>query len=115
MAKRDETEELIEPIIAGRTLYIFTPQKREVKIRIGKPRRIPNSFSVGCPFQISGIGDDKINPGVGSDSVQAIKMTLTLIGLKLWEYNRDHEDKIRWKDPNDPDLGFPLPDNIKPN
>jgi hypothetical protein len=76
-----EVFEITEPI-AVRDLYLTDTQgsKRKVQVLIGKPEPFPESEGYSCPFQIVGIGSEKVKYAAGIDAVQALQLVMVMIG-----------------------------------
>ena len=91
-------------IIATRKLQIAGDPKREIKILIGKPREFADHPDYYCPYQIVGIGNEKIRYAGGVDAVQALQLAVKIIGVKL--QTSKEAEKLRWLDQTD--LGFPV-------
>jgi hypothetical protein len=62
-------------------------------LRIGRPVEHPEG-DWNCPFQISGMGDDRIHEASGVDSLQALSMGLQMARAQLESYRRSH--RITW-------------------
>ncbi len=82
---------------------------RKVSVRIGKPSPFSDGRDYSCPFQIAGIGDEKIRFGVGIDSVQALQSVMTMVGAYLFALNKSHNGGLNWEGDEHGDLGFPTP------
>ncbi|HEX8183744.1 MAG TPA: hypothetical protein VF747_03310, partial [Blastocatellia bacterium] len=83
-----------------------TGTEREVTLRMGKP--IPDPKEGGdwcCPYQIIGLGDDKVSAAFGVDPLQALLLALQKAGAELSYYQRVQNIKLTWLD--DEDLGLP--------
>ena len=84
-------------------------------VKIGKPEITPPDVSINheeyyCPFQIIGIGDEKIEIAYGVDSFQAMLLAMEAIGLQLQESDAYKEDKLTWCGELT-NLGFPAFDS----
>lgn len=97
-------------VIASRTLRLGTGVDR-VTVSIGAPKPYPDGKDFFCPFRIEGLGDDQVKYVGGVDAVQALQLAMHRIGVEL--YASPHAATLRWIDPDDPDLGFPVPDNVR--
>jgi hypothetical protein len=101
--------ETVGEIVAERTLALKEADAvlREVKVIIGKPNHFPESESYYCPFQILGLGDQRVLWAGGFDSVQAMQIALRTIGFIL---ERDRPSSSAWSGDDDP--GFPSIDDL---
>ncbi len=107
----------ISEAIAERYLYLEGQPDMKIRVRIGKPQRVTspqrNDF-VFCPYQIIGIGDEKVRSAGGVDEVQALQLAMVMIGSELYFLlNRKYDGKIRWDAGKDGDLGFPVPPSLE--
>jgi len=67
-----------------------------------------------CPYQILGIGDERVRCAGGVDAVQALQLAMEMIGSELYfKLNRQHDGKLRWEAGKEGDLGFPVPPNLE--
>jgi hypothetical protein len=101
-------------VIAERRLYLETEPGRSVRVLLGKPQKASAADSVGdfmlCPYQILGIGDEKVRVGGGVDAIQALQLTMAMIGAELHlKLNPQHGGNLRWDAGKEGDLGFPIP------
>jgi hypothetical protein len=99
--------ENIGDTIATRRLYVPGESDREITVAIGRP--VPDKESIGycCPFQISGIGSEKLKYAKGLDAVQALQGVMVLIGADLQFLNETVGGKLRWEGDDKGGLGFP--------
>ena len=96
-------------VIAIRELELENGQT--ITIRIGKPEIYPELTHYYCPYQIVGIGKEDIRYANGVDSVQALLLALSKIGIELYTSNEATNGQMKWI--GEPDLGFPVPESIK--
>ena len=97
-------------IIASRTLLL--EGKGEIAVRIGCPVAPPDfDGNYCCPYQIVGLGSEKIRYAPGSVGVQAFYLALMKIGADLYTSDEGRAGRILWN--GDRDLGFPFADSIK--
>ncbi|WP_425460680.1 DUF6968 family protein [Leptospira gomenensis] len=67
-----------------------------------------------CPFQISGIGSDKIKVTHGIDSIQALLLAIQIIGtILVVHFQNSNPGKLTWL--NQEQLGFPFFDSPETN
>jgi hypothetical protein len=96
-------------VIAQRELSLSAQET--VSVLIGKAEPFPDGNGCYCPYQILGIGDQRVRHAGGEDTVQALMLTLKMIGTDLYT---SPEAKARRLTLNgSKDLGFPVPDSIR--
>jgi hypothetical protein len=105
-------------VIATRTLFFASDKTRKVLVRMGKPQPLPDAVgALGsdhyCPFQITGIGDEKVRYGAGVDAFQSLELGLKMIGTSLAYLNREHNGELRWDGDESGGLGFPFPEAFR--
>jgi hypothetical protein len=107
----------ISQVIAERRLYLEDQPESSIRILLGKPQRVPspsNKDFVLCPYQILGIGDEKVRSAGGVDEVQALQLAMEMIGSELYfKLNRRYNGKLRWEAGKQGDLGFPVPPGLE--
>jgi len=86
-------------------LYDTAGKVTNVTLRVGKPQQ-KAVYDWSCPFQIVGIGDEKIQIGSGVDSLHALLLGLQLAQTLLKYFARQEQKKITWL--NSDDLGFSI-------
>ena len=79
---------------------------KTVLVKLGKPRQFPDASSYYVPFQITGIGSEKVRRAGGVDAIQAIQLAMKMIGATLDKLNQDVGGSIRWEAGGVGDLGF---------
>ena len=91
----------VDPAIAERRLSFKTSstESKEVRVILGKPTQ-SDKGDYCCQVQILGVGDERVRPIYGLDSMQALQLALRFISSQLDDYRKD----LRWVE-ND-DLGF---------
>ena len=99
----------LEHVIAIRELEL--DHNQIITIKIGKPEIYPEANHYYCPYQILGIGKESIRFACGEDSVQALLLALSKIGIELYTSDEATSGKLSWLGMND--LGFPVPETIK--
>jgi hypothetical protein len=82
---------------------------REVIALLGTPVRLSDSIDYICPYQITGLGTEKIRHSRGIDAFQAIQMAFLMLGADLYALNKESEGKLRWEGDGSGNLGFPSP------
>lgn len=100
-------EELGE-IIAVRDLTLTETGKEKQSVRViaGKPQ-FADSIGWYCPFQITGVGDEKIRYAAGIDAIQALQLVMVMIGANLQYQNEQTGGALQWEGDNQGGLGFP--------
>lgn len=100
-------------VIAERTLILERRIRRKKKIfvRLGKPRVFPTGHAdYFCPFQIVGLGEDKIRFAAGVDAFQAIQLVQIAIASVLhFHYRKRFGQAFYWLEKGD-NLGFAEPE-----
>ena len=96
----------IEEIIATRRFSIVG-EAQEIMVTIGKPQPDEDSVGYYCPFQISGVGLEKIKYAKGLDAVQALYGAMFLIGADLQFLSESLSKTLRWEGDETGGLGFP--------
>ena len=99
-------------VIATRELQLSAAggPDRIVSVRIGKPRPFSDGRDYFCPYQITGVGDEKVSAAAGIDSVQALQLVMTAVGADLFALNRSCYGGLNWEGGKHGDLGFPTLD-----
>lgn len=90
-------------VIAQRELSLST--KAIVTVVIGKPEPFPDGNGCYCPYQIIGLGDQKVRYAGGEDAAQALMLTLQTIGAVLYASHEAKSGLLTWN--GGTDLGFP--------
>ena len=96
-------------VFATRTLSLSG--KDVVSIIIGKPQPFPDGNGYYCPYQILGLGNQKVRYAGGEDTVQALFLTLTKIGTILYTSTESKAGLLTWSGSRD--LGLPVPNSIQ--
>src|ERR1035441_6334435 len=82
----DETE---LDAIAERTLTATIDNKSfDILVRFGKPLLHPKG-DWACPYQIAGIGDEKVRLAFGIDAVQALQLAMLAAGARSEEHTSE--------------------------
>ena len=91
--------ETVGEIIASRMLHLIDENghKRPVSVFVGKPQPSRVGPGYACPFQVIGIGSQNTDVGHGSDSIQALKAALDLIGTELQRLNEELGGQLVWE------------------
>jgi hypothetical protein len=98
--------------IASRDLTL--DDKQTVSILIGKPEMLPGSDDWYCPHQTVGIGSGKVRYAIGVDPVQALVLSLSMLGAELYCSPEYEAGRLSWECGKvKGDLGLPVPQNIR--
>ena len=98
-------------LVAIRTLDLLAEDGTivgTVSVKLGKPKKIAQSEDYYCPFQILGIGSEKIRYGIGVDAMQALILALTKIGSHLYTSSESKSRRLRWMGDQSGNLGVLL-------
>jgi hypothetical protein len=99
-------------IAASRELMLDGEQM--VQILIGKPERLPDHDDWYCSHQIVGIGSGEVKRIWGVDSVQALVLSLQMVGAQLYCSAEYAAGRLSWEcGAVKGDLGLPVPENIR--
>lgn len=98
-------------VIASRTLTVVDESGRhlrDVYVHIGRPSQEPTG-EWSLPYQILGLGSERIFRVHGFDAVQALQGVMSVIGGYLAGTDEAAQGRLRWGD--DTELGFPIPES----
>ena len=99
-------------VIASRDLMLDDRQK--VQVLIGKPEMLPGSEDWYCPYQSVGIGSGKVRYAIGVDPVQALVLSLSMLGAELYCSSEYEAGRLSWEcGAVKGDLGLPVSQNIR--
>jgi hypothetical protein len=99
-------------VIAARDLLLDGGQN--VQVLIGNPERLPGSDDWYCPNQIVGIGSGTVNCVAGVDAMQALVLSLQMVGAQLYCSAEYEAGRLIWEcGAVKGDLGLPVPENIR--
>lgn len=101
----------IGQMFASRTLKLTNNNSTNVVIAIGRPQQFPDGPDYYCPYQITGLGDEKVSWGGGIDAIQALLLTLEKIGITLSNLDEYKNGDLSWIGSEDGNLGFPHHDS----
>ena len=85
----------IGELIATRTLTL-QGSPVEVLVLLGKPQQPPDHLDYYCPYQIRGVGSEKVSYACGFDPLQALLLSLSSIAVELEVLNNDLGGKVSW-------------------
>ena len=92
-------------VVAERQLNLVDQPTTDVRVRIGMPQPFPGSRGdYYCPYQITGVGAEKVKYVGGVDSLQALEMVLLILPAELEVLARKHA--LRWEDAPVGEFGF---------
>jgi hypothetical protein len=92
-------------IIARRKLYVDGTPRKEAAVLIGKPCQFSESPDYYCPYQIVGVGNERVMYAGGVDAIQALEETMAILPTELEVLFRAYPT-LRWEDAPPGDLGF---------
>jgi hypothetical protein len=94
--------------------------RRELKLRygkitvlIGKPEPFPDGSDYYCPYQIIGLGTERVRRAGGIDSIQALHLALEMIGADLHASPEAQTGELSWECGENGNLGFPVPEGSR--
>jgi hypothetical protein len=101
-------------VIAVRRLFLANDPTRPIVVTMGEPQPLPDALGDDhyCPFQIRGVGSEKVTFAAGVDAFQSIDLAFRSIGPELARLNRKHDGQLRWEGDENGGLGFPLPERF---
>ena len=85
---------------------------RKITVVIGKPEMFPDGVNFYCPYQIVGIGNERVRYAGGVDAVQALQLAMQMIGAELYTSQEAQSKQLSWVDDTG-NLGFPVPDVLQ--
>lgn len=103
--------EKVGVVFATRELFVVG-RDQKITVKIGKPVPFPDGSNYYCPYQIVGLGKEKIHFGAGIDAVQALLLALHNIGAELYTSKEARARTLGWEGGGIGDLGFPVTDAI---
>ena len=94
-------------VIADRQLRDSENPSREVRLLIGEPQQFPDAPNGDyyCPFQVVGVGSEKVLYAGGIDSLQAIELAVLILPSVLENLRRDNPG-LGWADAPPGDYGL---------
>jgi hypothetical protein len=95
-------------VIAVRTLSFeeVGTGPETVLVKLGMPRQFSDSDDYYVPFQITGIGSEKIKYAGGVDAIQALQLAMKMIASYLNMLNTQAGGGLKWEGDDTGDLGF---------
>jgi len=101
--------ESVGEVIATRTLLLLRDNTAalEVLVLLGKPQAGPDHQYFYCPYQVKGVGEEKMKSVYGIDAFQALQLTLSILGVELEVLNKELGGKLRWDRDDKRGFGFP--------
>lgn len=96
--------EKVNSVIAKRTLQ--AKDGREIEIIFGLPEKFPGDDDFYCPFQLVGLGDEKVRYAGGVDSMQALILALKKLSYYVSSLDEVKNGEIQWLDGSNLDLGL---------
>ncbi len=107
--------ESIGEVIAVRRLSIANDPNRTIWVKMGKPQPLADALGDDhfCPFQINGVGSEKVKYAAGVDGFQSIELAFRGIDAELALLNQAHDGKLRWEGDEHGNLGFLLGERVR--
>lgn len=98
----------IGDVIAERELLLSKGGSgaRTVIVKLGMPRQFPDGTGYYAPFQVTGVGSEKVRYAGGIDAIQAIQLAMKMVGAYVSALTNEGGD-LRWEGGDNGDLGFP--------
>lgn len=100
-------------VIVARTVT-WVPTKgtpSDVTILIGAPRDSDEFGGVIVPFQMRGLGSERVKFAGGVDGIQAFLLTLRMIRVDLECYQHELDGRLIWLDDESGSCGLVAPEN----
>jgi hypothetical protein len=86
----------------------------EVTVVLGKPEKFSGAEDHYCPYQIIGLGNERVRYAGGIDAVQALLLALKMIGADLYTSPEAQAKQLTWQGGGSHgDLGFPVPETVR--
>ena len=100
----------IGEVIATRELHLTKDDgtRRVILVRLGKPKQFPDSSDYYVPFQVTGIGSERVFCAGGIDAFQALQGVMLVISAQLSALNAACANRLRWEGDGAGALGFPV-------
>lgn len=101
--------ESVGELIASRSLTLMGDDNStsEVTVLLGKPQQFPDDKNYFCPYQLKGVGDEKVRYMGGVDAFQALHLALSILRVELEVLNKQLAGRLRWECDDSGALGFP--------
>jgi len=95
-------------LIAQRELELIDEggTKSTIVVRIGMPKKFTDSSDFYAPYMICGIGGEEVWYAAGIDAVQALQLSLKMIGAELNAFRLKLNVDIKWEGDDNGRLGF---------
>ncbi|MGO9588615.1 MAG: DUF6968 family protein [Candidatus Acidiferrales bacterium] len=100
--------ESVGEVIASRKLTLVREEHRSVDVVVlmGKPEKFPDHTDYYCPYQIRGLGRDKVMAVGGVDAFQAMQLALGTIRVELEVIEKHSGGRLTWEAGAEGDFGF---------
>ena len=94
-------------VIAERQLRVTGRPEFKVHIRLGAPRPLPDAphGDYYCPYQIVGVGSEKVRWAGGVDAIQALELALHILPTELDALRQEYPG-LGWANVPDGEYGF---------
>lgn len=78
------SDAILGEVVAERELEHARDDSVRVRVRIGRPTEDPaEGGDWRCPFQVLGLGDERVHEAFGVDAVQALQLCFQMIDATL--------------------------------
>lgn len=97
-------------IVAERTFEKISSEGQpigKVTVKIGRPVEVEIGRSY-CPYQIQGMGEEKMRYAMGVDTIQALILALTKVGTDLYTSQEWKMRSLTWMGDSSGNLGIPV-------
>lgn len=96
-------------VIASRVFRaVHENESIEIQVIIGQPTKFPDSQDFYTPYQIVGVGTERVGYAAGIDSVQSLQLVMKMISYDLQFINEKSVITLLWEGDENGDLGFPI-------
>jgi hypothetical protein len=94
-------------LIAERRLRVSGRPELDVRVRLGTPRPFSDAphGDYYCPYQIVGLGTEKVRYVGGVDALQALELAMHILPTELDALREDHPG-LGWANAPDGEYGF---------
>ncbi len=84
-----------------------------VTVVLFRPELSSNGTEFECRFRLDGWPGTTPGRAYGVDAFQALDHAMKVIGVTLYASQLYKQGQLRWLDPNNGDLGFPVPRSVR--
>ena len=104
----DRLFESVGEVVAARLLqrHDLAGGPCDVTILLGKPVTLPGDTCWLCPYQIVGVGSERVKAARGADGIQAVQNAERMIGADLFYFRERLSGALTWPLADSKELGF---------